>query len=182
MLFIIHRMNSINSIVHTKSKSTITFDINLFKNFLTVSGKVLSLDASKNMIGTALSDDRKKVALSHILIEREKLEKDINKIQLIVSSNNVDSLVIGLPLNKDGSKGRQAQSVITFAANLKKKIELPVLMWDERFSTAGIEREMINNGLKKKNIKKHIDCASATWVLQGVLDRINYDIGVKNEN
>ena len=97
-------MNSINSIVHTKSKSTITFDINLFKNFLTVSGKVLSLDASKNMIGTALSDDRKKVALSHILIEREKLEKDINKIQLIVSSNNVDSLVIGLPLNKDGTK------------------------------------------------------------------------------
>ena len=82
---------------------------------------MLSLDASKNMIGTALSDDRKKVALSHILIEREKLEKDINKIQLIVNSNNVDALVIGLPLNKDGSKGRQAQSVITFATNLKIK-------------------------------------------------------------
>ena len=73
-------MNSINSIVHTKSKSTITFDINFFKNFLTVSReKMLSLDASKNMIGTALSDDRKIVALSHVLIEREKLEKDFKK-------------------------------------------------------------------------------------------------------
>ena len=48
-------------------------------------------------------------------------------------------------------------------------------MWDERFSTEGIQREMLNNGLKKENIKKHIDCASATWVLQGVLDRINYN-------
>ena len=181
MLFIIHRMNSINSIVHTKSKSTITFDINFFKNLLTHSGKILYLDASKNMIGTALSDDRKVVALSHVLIEREKLEKDIKKILLIALNNNVDALVIGLPLNKDGTKGRQAQSVITFASNLNKKIELPILMWDERFSTVGIEREMTNNGLKKKNIKKYIDCASATWVLQGVLDRINNNTEINYE-
>ena len=99
---------------------------------------------------------RKKVALSHILIERKKLDKDINKIQLIVENNNVDGIVIGLPLNKDGSKGRQAQSIITFAGNLRKKIELPVLMWDERFSTEGIQREMMNNGLKKKNINNFI--------------------------
>ena len=54
-------------------------------------------------------------------------------------------------------------------------------MWDERFSTEGIQREMLNNGLKKKNIKKHIDCASATWVLQGVLDRINYNNNINYE-
>ena len=75
------------SILHTKSKSTITFDINLFKNFLTEKGKILSLDASKNMIGTALSDDKKRVALSHILIEREKLNKDFNKIKPIIDNN-----------------------------------------------------------------------------------------------
>ncbi len=178
MLFIIHRMISI---LHTKSKSTITFDINLFKNFLTEKGKILSLDASKNMIGTALSDDKKRVALSHILIEREKLNKDFNKIQPIIDNNNVETVVLGLPLNKDGTKGRQAQSIITFAGNLNKKFSLPILMWDERFSTVGIEREMINTGLKKKNIKKIIDCASATWVLQGVLDRLNYGI-MNHEN
>tara|TARA_B100001939_G_scaffold112335_1_gene97120 strand:+ start:1345 stop:1872 length:528 start_codon:yes stop_codon:yes gene_type:complete len=174
-------MNTLNSIVHTKSKSTITFDINSFKNFLSRESKILSLDASKNMIGTALSDDRRIVALSHVLIERAKLESDFKKINLIIHNNNVDAIVIGLPLNKNGTKGRQAQSVITFASNLNKKIGLPILMWDERFSTEGIQREMLNNGLKKKNIKKHIDCASATWVLQGVLDRINYNNNINYE-
>ena len=94
---------------------------------------------------------------------------------MIILNNNVDAMVIGLPLNKDGTKGRQAQSVITLASNINKKIVLPILLWDERFSTAGVEREMVNDRLKKKRIKKYIDCASATWILQGVLDRINYN-------
>ena len=166
-------MNSINSILHTKSKSTITFEINFFSKYLKSPGKILALDTSKNMIGTALSDDRRQVALSHVLIEREKLLKDLNKIELIIKNNNIVALVVGLPLNKDGSTGRQAQSIITFANNLNKKVKLPMLMWDERFSTEGIEKEMIRVGLKRKNIKKNIDCASAAWILQGVLDRLN---------
>ena len=174
-------MISLNSIVHTKSKSTITFDINFFKNSLTHNSKILSIDASKNMIGTAISDDRRIVALSHVLIERGKLEKDIKKINLIILNNNIDAIVIGLPLNKDGTKGRQAQSLITLASNINKKIVLPILMWDERFSTEGVEREMLDNGLKRKNIKKFIDCASATWILQGVLDRINYNSNIEYE-
>ena len=96
------------------------------------------------------------VALSHVLIERAKLESDFKKINLIIHNNNVDAIVIGLPLNKNGTKGRQAQSVITFASNLNKKIGLPILMWDERFSTEGIQREMLNNGLKKKNLRNHV--------------------------
>ena len=169
-------MNSFNSILHSKNKSTITFDINYFRKFLKTTGKILSLDTSKNMIGTALSDDRRQIALSHVLIEREKLLKDIDKIKLIIKNNNIKALVIGLPLNKDGSTGRQAQSIITFANNVNKKIQLPLLMWDERFSTEGIEKEMIRVGLKKKNIRKNIDCASAAWILQGVLDRLNNGI------
>ena len=169
-------MNSLNSILHSKNKSTITFDINFFRKFLKTTGKILSLDASKNMIGTALSDDRRQIALSHVLIEREKLLKDIDKIKLIIKNNNIKALVIGLPLNKDGSTGRQAQSIITFANNVNKEIQLPLLMWDERFSTEGIEKEMIRVGLKKKNIRKNIDCASAAWILQGVLDRLNNGI------
>ena len=101
-----------NSILHTKNKSTITFEINFFIKYLKSPGKILSLDTSKNMIGTALSDDRRKVALSHVLIEREKLLKDLNKVELIIKNNNVVALVVGLPLNKDGSTGRQAQSTI----------------------------------------------------------------------
>ena len=165
-----------NSILHTKNKSTITFEINSFIKYLKSPGKILSLDTSKNMIGTALSDDRRKVALSHVLIEREKLLKDLNKVELIIKNNNVVALVVGLPLNKDGSTGRQAQSTITFANNLNKKVKLPLLMWDERFSTEGIEKEMIRVGLKRKNIRKNIDCASAAWILQGVLDRLSHGV------
>ena len=169
-------MISLNSIVHTKSKSTITFDINLFKDFLTDNGRILSLDASKNMIGTALSDDKKVIALSHVLIERKKLDLDLNNLLPIIKNNNVNAVVVGLPLNKDGTKGRQAQSLITFATLLKNRFNLPILMWDERFSTAGVEREFVKSGIKKKNIKKYIDSASAAWILQGVLDNINYCI------
>ncbi len=173
MLFIIHRMISTASILHTKNKSTITFDIILFKSFLKEKGKILSLDTSKNMIGTAISDDRKRVALGHVLIKREKIDKDVNRLLLIIECNEVNAIVIGLPLNKDGSRGRQAQSIITFASNINKKIKLPILMWDERFSTSAVERAMVDSGVKKKNIKKNVDCASATWILQGVLDRLN---------
>ena len=84
MLFIIHRMISTNSILHTKNKSTITFDIIFFKSFLKERGRILSLDTSKNMIGTAISDDRKKVALGHVLIKREKMDKDVNRLLLII--------------------------------------------------------------------------------------------------
>ena len=78
--------------------------------------------------------------------------------------------MIGLPLNKDGTKGPIAQSVITFSHILLKAFKLPILLWDERFSTIGILREMKAAGVKKKNIEKRIDSASATWILQSALD------------
>ena len=89
------------SIVHTINKSTITFDINYFKTFLTKNGKILSLDTSKTMIGTALSDDRKKVALSHVLIERTKLAEDLNKIDTIIWILIFSFLILGSLLNID---------------------------------------------------------------------------------
>ena len=78
--------------------------------------------------------------------------------------------MIGLPLNKDGTKGPIAQSVITFSHILLKAFKLPILLWDERFSTIGILREMKQAGIKKKNIENKIDSASATWILQSALD------------
>ena len=77
------------------------------------------------------------------------------------------------PLNKDGTKGPIAQSVITFCNSLFKKCNLPILLWDERFSTIGILREMHLAGIKKENIEKNIDAASATWILQSALDTFN---------
>ena len=156
-----------NQIINT---NTITHDINNFKAVFSQDRKIIGLDVGKKTIGIAISDPTTKIALTHKTIFRKKLKEDIKMLQEIINDNVVVSIVIGLPLNKDGTKGPIAQSVITFSHILLKAFKLPILLWDERFSTIGILREMKLAGVKKKNIEKKIDSASATWILQSALD------------
>ena len=156
-----------NQIINT---NTITHDINNFKAVFSQDRKIIGLDVGKKTIGIAISDPTTKVALTHKTIFRKKLKEDLLMLQEIINDNAIVSIVIGLPLNKDGTKGPIAQSVITFSHILLKAFKLPILLWDERFSTIGILREMKLAGVKKKNIEKKIDSASATWILQGALD------------
>ena len=159
-----------NQILNT---NTITHDINNFKAVFSQDRKIIGLDVGKKTIGVAISDPKSKIALTHKTIYRTKLSTDLSILHKIINDNKIVSLVIGLPLNKDGTKGPIAQSIITFAYNLMKKFKLPILMWDERFSTIGILKEMRKAGIKKKNIEKTIDAASATWILQSALDSMN---------
>ncbi len=154
----------------TINTNTITHDINNFKAVFSQDRKIIGLDVGKKTIGTAISDPISKIALSHKTIFRKKIKQDLQMLQEIINENTVVSIVIGLPLNKDGTKGPIAQSVITFSHILLKAFELPILLWDERFSTIGILREMKQAGIKKKNIENNIDSASATWILQSALD------------
>ena len=156
-----------NQIINT---NTITHDINNFKAVFSQDRKIIGLDVGKKTIGIAISDPISKIALTHKTIFRKKLKEDIQILQEIINDNTIVSIVIGLPLNKDGTKGPIAQSVITFSHILLKVFKLPILLWDERFSTIGILREMKLAGVKKKNIEKKIDSASATWILQSALD------------
>ena len=156
-----------NQIINT---NTITHDINNFKGVFSQDRKIIGLDVGKKTIGIAISDPRSKIALTHKTIFRKKLNEDIQQLQEVINKNAAVSIVIGLPLNKDGKKGPIAQSVITFSHILLKTFKLPILLWDERFSTIGILREMKQAGIKKKNIEKKIDSASATWILQSALD------------
>ena len=156
-----------NQIINT---NTITHDINNFKAVFSQDRKIIGLDVGKKTIGIAISDPTTKIALTHKTIFRKKLKEDIKMLQEIINDNVVVSIVIGLPLNKDGTKGPIAQSVITFSHILLKAFKLPILLWDERFSTIGILREMKQAGIKKKNIENKIDSASATWILQSALD------------
>ncbi len=156
-----------NQIINT---NTITHDINNFKGVFSQDRKIIGLDVGKKTIGIAISDPRSKIALTHKTIFRKKLNEDIQQLQEVINKNAAVSIVIGLPLNKDGKKGPIAQSVITFSHILLKTFKLPILLWDERFSTIGILREMKQAGIKKKNIDKKIDSASATWILQSALD------------
>ena len=156
-----------NQIINT---NTITHDINNFKAVFSQDRKIIGLDVGKKTIGIAISDPTTKIALTHKTIFRKKLKEDLQMLKEIINDNAVVSIVIGLPLNKDGTKGPIAQSVITFSHVLLKAFKLPILLWDERFSTIGILREMKLAGVKKKNIEKKIDSASATWILQSALD------------
>ena len=156
-----------NQIINT---NTITHDINNFKAVFSQDRKIIGLDVGKKTIGIAISDPTTKVALTHKTIFRKKLKEDLQMLQEIINDNAIVSIVIGLPLNKDGTKGPIAQSVITFSHILLKAFKLPILLWDERFSTIGNLREMKVAGVKKKNIEKRIDSASATWILQSALD------------
>jgi len=164
------------SMHQTLNTNTITHDINNFKIVFSQDRKIMGLDVGKKTIGIAISDPISKIALTHKTIFRNKLNVDIQAIEKIINENSIISLVIGLPLNKNGTKGPIAQSVITFANKLSKKFKLPILLWDERFSTIGILREMKQAGIKKKEIDKKIDSASATWILQSALDTM------KNKN
>jgi len=154
----------------TLNTNTITHDINNFKEAFSQERKVIGLDVGKKTIGVAISDPITKIALTHKTIFRNKLKKDLQVLEKIITENSIVFIVIGLPLNKDGKKGPIAQSVITFANNINKQFKLPILLWDERFSTIGIIREMKKAGIKKKYIEKNIDAASATWILQSALD------------
>jgi putative Holliday junction resolvase len=158
---------------NTNNINKITQDINIFKISFSKEGKILGIDSGKKKIGVAISDDLKRIALTHKTIYRKKLKIDLMNITNIIEKNNIKSIVLGLPLNKDGTKGPIAQSAITFGNSLLKEYNLPILLWDERFSTIGILREMKQAGIKKENIEKNIDAASATWILQSALDTFN---------
>ena len=169
LLFLLSMYQNLN----TNNINKITQDINIFKISFSKEGKILGIDSGKKKIGVAISDDLKRIALTHKTIYRKKLKIDLMNITNIIEKNNIKSIVLGLPLNKDGTKGPIAQSAITFGNSLLKEYNLPILLWDERFSTIGILREMKQAGIKKENIEKNIDAASATWILQSALDTFN---------
>ena len=169
LLFLFSMYQNLN----TNNINKITQDINIFKVSFSKEGKILGIDSGKKKIGIAISDNLKRIALTHKTIYRKKLAIDLMNITNIIEKNNIKSIVLGLPLNKDGTKGPIAQSAIAFGNNLLKEYNLPILLWDERFSTIGILREMKQAGIKKDNIEKNIDAASATWILQSALDTAN---------
>ena len=164
---------SMDQTINTNNFNKITQDINIFKGSFPKNGKIIGIDVGTKTIGIAISDNFRRIALTHKTIFRKKLNIDLSDINKIIKKNDISSLVLGLPLNKDGTKGPRAQSSITYANIFFKNFNLPVLLWDERFSTIGIVREMKKAGIKKESIKKNIDAASATWILQCALDTMN---------
>jgi putative Holliday junction resolvase len=135
--------------------------------------RLLGLDIGTKNIGLALSDVTRSIATPYHTVRRTKFTEDAKVIQEAVKEHDVGALVIGLPINLDGSEGPRAQSTRAFARNLAARIEVPMVFWDERLSTAAVERHLIEAGASRKRRAQVIDRMAAAYILQGALDRLN---------
>jgi putative Holliday junction resolvase len=135
-------------------------------------GALLGLDLGTKTIGVAVSDPDRKLATGVETIARKAFTADAARLLALASERAACGLVLGLPLNMDGSEGPRAQSTRAFARNLARLTELPIGLWDERLSTAAVERELIANDVSRAKRAKIIDEHAAIFILQGALDRL----------
>ncbi len=138
-------------------------------------GRVLGLDLGSKTIGLAVSDPGLRVASPIDTIRRTKFTKDADTLDAVVAERGIGALVIGLPINMDGTEGRRCQSTRQFAANLMGRgFALPIAFWDERLSSAAVERFLIDEAdMTRRKRALVIDKMAAAYILQGALDRLS---------
>lgn len=136
------------------------------------SGKLLGLDLGTKTIGVAVSDGLRMTATPLETIQRTKFTNDAARLVELIEENAAVALVLGLPLNMDGSEGPRVQSTRAFARNLGAKTPLPILFWDERLSTAAVERMLIEADTRRDRRAEVVDKLAASYILQGFLDRL----------
>ena len=141
-----------------------------FKSIIGSNSRILGIDPGKKNIGIAICDENRAVATPFKTIEKNKFENVIKEIELIIKENNVKGIVIGNPINMDGSIGRSSQSASDLAKNLSKNITIPITMWDERLSSEGSFKITKDLGVNTTRTIKKIDKNAATFILQGAID------------
>ncbi|MFZ1094425.1 MAG: Holliday junction resolvase RuvX [Xanthobacteraceae bacterium] len=135
-------------------------------------GALLGLDLGTKTIGVATSDPARRVATGVETIRRTNFTSDVTRLLALAAERKAAGFVLGLPLNMDGSEGPRAQSTRAFAKNLARVTELPIALWDERLSTAAVERALIAADVSRSRRAKAIDQHAAVFILQGALDRL----------
>ena len=134
--------------------------------------RLLGLDLGEKTIGLALSDTSRSVATPMETLRRSKFSADAEKIEKIVAEHSVGALVIGLPLNMDGSDGPSSQSARAFGRNLAARLTAPIVFWDERLSTVAVTRALLDADASRRRRAEVVDKMAAAYILQGVLDRL----------
>jgi putative Holliday junction resolvase len=132
--------------------------------------RLMGLDVGTKTIGLALSDTRRVIATPLETIRRRRFREDTARLLALIATHDIGGLVIGLPLTLAGTDGPRTQSVRQFARNLVALRDLPVVLWDERLSTAAVTREMIAADLTRKRRGEIVDRVAAAYILQGYLD------------
>jgi putative Holliday junction resolvase len=137
--------------------------------------RVLGLDVGTKTIGLALSDTLLMLATPLRTVRRTRFKTDAAEVLREVDAHGVGALAIGLPISLEGRESPRSQSVRQFARNLLEVRDLPVVFWDERLSTAAVERTMIEADLTRRRRSEIIDRTAAAYILQGLLDRLGHD-------
>lgn len=138
---------------------------------------ILGLDVGSRTIGVAISDPELRVASPLETIRRGTFAADAGRLRRLIAERQVGGLVLGLPVNMDGSEGPRCQSVRQFAANLQARIEIPIAFWDERLSTAAVTRAMLEADLSRRRRAALVDKMAAAYILQGALDSLSRTVG-----
>ena len=134
--------------------------------------RLIGLDLGEKTIGLALSDTTLSVATPFKTLTRRKFTANATELLALVEEQGVGGVVVGLPLNMDGSEGPSAQSARAFARNLAARTDLPIVFWDERLSTAAVTRTLIEADSSRKRRSEVVDKMAAAYILQGALDRL----------
>ena len=142
-----------------------------FRSALPQGGRLIGLDVGTQTIGTALCDAGWTIASPADLIRRTKFSVDRAKLRDFISAQLVKGIVVGLPLNLDGTDSPRTQSTRAFAKNIAD-LGLPILLWDERWSTQAVERAMIAADLSRAKRAERVDSAAASYILQGAIDAL----------
>jgi len=133
--------------------------------------RTMGLDVGSKTIGVAISDPLGITAQGFEVIRRKGIEKDFARLSELINEKEVDTIIVGLPKNMDGSLGPQSDIVMEFISLLKERFDMPVEMWDERLTTVAAEKMLISADVTRARRKKVIDKMAAVLILQGYLDR-----------
>lgn len=135
-------------------------------------GRLLGLDLGTKTIGVAVSDVTRAIASPLVTIKRTKFTADAAELLKIAEKEKPLAIVLGLPVNMDGTEGPRCQSTRAFARNLEKLTPIPMLFWDERLSTAAVQRMLIGEDVSRAKRAELVDKLAAAYILQGALDRM----------
>ena len=135
-------------------------------------GSLIGLDLGTKTIGVAASDPDRRLATGVLTVARKNFTADAQRLLALAAERKAVAFVLGLPVNMDGTEGPRAQSTRAFARNFCKLTDLPIALWDERLSTAAVERALIEADVSRKKRAAVIDQHAAAFILQGALDRL----------
>ena len=147
-------------------------ELSELKGRLAAGARLMGLDLGTKTIGVAVSDVSRTIATARTTLRRTKLSRDIETLRALIADEGIGGIVVGLPVNMDGSEGPRAQSARDTAARLADGLGLPVAFWDERWSTVAAERAMLDADLSRRKRARKVDQVAAAYILQGALDRL----------